>query len=68
MLGPIFYANMLPQCPLVNICYLVRAQHTKVSTNFGEAQDERALRMDCGFEKLFIKLYLGTAGFHTIHF
>ena len=52
MLRPIFYAEKLPQCPLINIRYLVHGQHTKVSTNFGEAQDQCALRMDCGFEKL----------------
>ena len=40
VLGPIFYAEKLPQCPLINIRYLVHGHHTKISTNFGEAQDE----------------------------
>ena len=33
--GPIFYAEKLPQYPLINIRHLVHGQHTKVSTNFG---------------------------------
>ena len=37
-LRPKFIANKMPQCPLINMRYLVRNQLARISTNFGEAQ------------------------------
>ena len=37
-LGPKFFANKMPQCPLINMRYLVRAQLARVSAIFGLAQ------------------------------
>ena len=37
LLRPKFIANKMPQCPLINMRYLVPAQLDRVRTNFGEA-------------------------------
>ena len=34
-LGPKFFANKMPQCPLINMRYLVGAKLARVRTNFG---------------------------------